>query len=1249
MKKSVFLFFSILLFLFVSCENFMNGSDVQDQLAKMIDVANAKSFTIVISNDTTMGSFLSSGDKECKVGYSIDVQFGVKKDTYIYKGLKAVSKSDETKSMDSYVEFTQTDSDEPRGVYKTSIKLLKESDDILIVPDCILVPNVIKEECKPEYNEGGREQDSTITIVFNTSVTTTEYFVPSITDAYGQSLAQYFEEAYFSADQTTLFIPTNKTKHLIEKDDTTATKDIFVKLDLTQIQDADGNTGKTSYQHKYRVNKNLDSNKPVITDAKLFSTKDTESKYYKEIPEKNFDNSWTAEDFSLHHTSTKVYVEFSGTDVGSGISGAYVKETLIKYSDGSAANESASYHIPASWDESSQVWAAEYTISTGFDGIIQLDFSAEDYAGNVSDSKKTFYVLKDIVVDTSVIKFDSEYSSLLTSTDPFALRGTSGKNIIKAVEEMNKAVDENDIQTVTLKLSDNAKDSYYPECSAKYDVEVYWGYSEDSINQKAIENTDKTLSFKRDVNKLVYLNVVCTDEVGNTRTINKQMAPRLELETAREENEFITTSVIAKDADSLAALCKTDINGANGPVYIVYYIFKYDTTYNNKSNSITSIRQSPGVAEQIAIESSDPSTTPVFLREALREMTIPEDIYGISQTGKIQAYAIPAFGDFPAPYSISSIQYTISKLINAEDDTNGVIAEDYLGQFQKTSDSNMSYIYIHGTGPAFTGGETENQTPPQIVSEYGPINDKAKVTFTPILNSGYCRFAIEDYINPEWTKNNNIVYLFSLLNFYYEETTQSYIMAKAEHNTKKTPEFFVPAFPGNFAIHIEAYDKTENKKYVPKALPQMNQEYSKADLQALCVAGLIFDVDEDVTPPTIDTGHSQGLDQMFNSSGAYRINAIYEENLEVKDGKATITYYLIPNTNTASPATGTYTLEELENTYSAFAKTVEYRATIYNGNNVIQGDPYIDIPYGNTKEGFYTLAIVVKDSYGNSTVKNVPVLNTVKGELLKNIKYQWNREIFYATPDDTTNSPYNFYWQLNFNSKEHDEIKTWETEDGQTAFSIKANIECLDFNFWDNTYSWNTGFNNSILNNYETRTENGKTYYEFTYDYNNTPTQGAPWARIRAWYGFDNPDNQSVLDKGSYYNEYVYIGNSNTTCHSKNCIEGLNGIQVISDRPVFAHTMYCPDKLTASKYDNNAIRIWESKGVETGIAVLNGSINERESPYYNAGETETSGSEVGSETYDNDRLSMVPAGAYYTTIFHFADGTTIMSDIKQKQ
>ena len=35
-------------------------------------------------------------------------------------------------------------------------------------------------------------------------------------------------------------------------------------------------------------------------------------------------------------------------------------------------------------------------------------------------------------------------------------------------------------------------------------------------------------------------------------------------------------------------------------------------------------------------------------------------------------------------------------------------------------------------------------------------------------------------------------------------------------------------------------------------------------------------------------------------------------------------------------------------------------------------------------------------------------------------------------------------------------------------------------------------------------------------------------------------------------------------------------------------------------------------------------------------------------TYTNDNLKDIPAGYYYTTIVHFADGTTIMSDVKQK-
>ena len=115
MKKSVFLFLAVLSLLFVSCENFMNGSDIQDELAKMVDMANAKSFTLVISNDTTMGSFLSTGEKSCKIGYSIDVQYSVKKESYIFKTLEAVNRNNSEEKLNSCVSFEETSTEKEKA------------------------------------------------------------------------------------------------------------------------------------------------------------------------------------------------------------------------------------------------------------------------------------------------------------------------------------------------------------------------------------------------------------------------------------------------------------------------------------------------------------------------------------------------------------------------------------------------------------------------------------------------------------------------------------------------------------------------------------------------------------------------------------------------------------------------------------------------------------------------------------------------------------------------------------------------------------------------------------------------------------------------------------------------------------------------------------------------------------------------------------------------------------------------------
>ena len=100
-------------------------------------------------------------------------------------------------------------------------------------------------------------------------------------------------------------------------------------------------------------------------------------------------------------------------------------------------------------------------------------------------------------------------------------------------------------------------------------------------------------------------------------------------------------------------------------------------------------------------------------------------------------------------------------------------------------------------------------------------------------------------------------------------------------------------------------------------------------------------------------------------------------------------------------------------------------------------------------------------------------------------------------------------------------------------------------------------------------------------------------------------------------------------CSSKSWIQTANGWQIFADKPCFVHTRWCSKNLTASgDLSKEAIYEWEARAQETGIL-------------YNDGSTSTF-------SYTSDNLEGVPNGAYYTTIVHFADGTVLMSEVKQK-
>ena len=1232
MKKAFFLILLVLSLLLISCENFMNGSDVQDQLNEMIDVANAKSYTIIVYQDNTMGSFLSAGDKSCKQGQSFDVQYTVKKDLYIYKGLKAVSKSDETVSRNDCVEFTVLDKDDQRGVYKTSIKLVKESDDVLIIPDCVLVPNVDTAACKPDSNAVS-EQDSTVSIAFNKPVKVVDFLDLSINDSSGQNLIDYFGEPYFSADSKNLLIPVNSQKHLIGiKEPETTTKEVIVKLNLSSIQDMEGNKGNGVITHKYRVNNKRDDVVPVLTGAKLYSTNDTKNKYYKELTDKGFDD-WSATgdnngDYGKNHVTDSIYVEIEGTDVGSGIAGFLVKEKLFKNYDGSAgASAAATYHAETKATEVKDHYAATYKFNTMNDGVIELEFFAEDNAGNLSQKSIKFYVIKDTKIDSGFIKFNEEIGQ-------FPDTSAGWKAAVPVVE--------GDIQNVSITLSENAKDYWYSgaECVSDYDIQAFWGYSDDGITNPVTVNGNK-YTFTRDVKKLVYIKLICKDEIGNEKEIIKRMDPRPEITWDYGQLKVINKEMLFIKNNNIKLLTESEMTQIT-KYGCLKFVFYDDET--NPSEVIIN-NNSYGYYDSVQ-----------YITKAWESLNKASDY-----TGRVDVYVITNLSDFPSPLSLNYCKYNVE----GWDDQEGW---------------GYRHVSLESNEPVLSSG---NGNGLEYVDSFGPENTpylKDNIKIKTESKSGCYMVTISDYMT-EAGKAADLNYTFYAVPFEgkdysgQEEVSDQdlHTIWTTEMNTIKSsePELFLPS-KTTYIFFITASD-SENV-YGPCDNPFITGNWGIDDRDK---PGFKFYLNnettlknelklaDDLTAPYINW--NEGFNektQMFASQGGYTINSPMDAgnmsfNTEPEDslyrnekGNYEFTYYIIPNIADSINQVPSYTVSELESNYASFAKTFEIEGSI----------PYeLTIPYGNIEEGYYTISIVLKDKNGNTAVYTYPFLNKSLGKL------PYTKEFTYQHISSQQRF-YNYNFTIDDEDENHPEIKI-KTVNGKEIPTISAQVILLQK--ITDKYEWLAPYDLCYSFDGTTRQPTFETQMPLGSNGNLIMDNGS-WAKLHAYYGFDD-SSVSVKGKGFYDTEYVFLsydlsqGNyidgedfSWYTCKLKNCFDGLNGIQIFADNSVFVHTMYSSDKLTESRLDKNAAAIWENKGIETGVEVYKRDDPTFESVVIQEANPEIPGSQTEygyhlvdagdttNVTYDLSHYDSIPTGCWYTTILHFVDGTVLMTDIKQK-
>ncbi|MCF0242300.1 MAG: hypothetical protein HUK25_06650, partial [Treponema sp.] len=261
----------------------------------------------------------------------------------------------------------------------------------------------------------------------------------------------------------------------------------------------------------YQINSKKDEVPPQLISIELFKdencTKPLTSKPYS-------DTTWEESDYEQNHVN-KVYAKASGKDAG-GIFAVNVKEKLLKNTDGN--DTTSELHEKTfgamSFQNTEGVYSAvvEIDFQEVYDGLVNLELSLTDFAGNKSDAVK-YDVIKDTMVDVSIIKPVQKaisYKSIQNTTRNLYYDDPS------FIRESSENVDVLILQFNTL------EEKYFGEHKAELEsFEVYYGYANDKYSMTQAEYIAEGNSYKitRDKNKNTYILYSAVDAAGNETEI----------------------------------------------------------------------------------------------------------------------------------------------------------------------------------------------------------------------------------------------------------------------------------------------------------------------------------------------------------------------------------------------------------------------------------------------------------------------------------------------------------------------------------------------------------------------------------------------------------------------------------------------------------------------------------------------------------------------------------------------------------
>ena len=369
---------------------------------------------------------------------------------------------------------------------------------------------------------------------------------------------------------TVLNIPIANGKHLISPD-ATGTLQIILKIETNEILDFENLALQKDFIHTYCVNEQLDGKIPVLSSLILETVNND--------PINNLDfNDWGTSDsvYIQNHIKDTIKYVISGYDDESGVSGIKITETVIKFVNNESPSDAIiteTFYENCTFTTETDIHTiyttyGSHTLKTFNDGIIKLDFNIIDKAGNLSEPK-TYYVIKDTQIDTSLLKF-SEYTAVQKHESEF----------------------ESDTRTLT--FIEEPKDIFFGSLYTEYSIQMKWGYSLENISND-IQKENGTYTFSHNPNLITYIEITCSDALGNQKKILRAIPPRAFYDiscfpTKENYNSISNLSTIYNipfNFESLESIAR--LSGAQLLINSYYYIDKNNEGFkeNSKDQAIS--------------------------------------------------------------------------------------------------------------------------------------------------------------------------------------------------------------------------------------------------------------------------------------------------------------------------------------------------------------------------------------------------------------------------------------------------------------------------------------------------------------------------------------------------------------------------------------------------------------------------------------------------------------------------------------